>query len=173
MQGILGFNLKLKGEPTVEQIIKELERFISAKRWKEVVFCGFGEPTMRLDCILEVTGWIKKYYPGMKVRLNTNGHGYLLNPGRNVVDELREAGLNAVSVSLNAHNKEVYRQICKPSLKKAYESALNFIRRAREKNLEVEITCVRVPEIDVSKIRELAACLGVKFRVREYVPCFY
>lgn len=173
LRGIAGFNLKLKNEPTVKQVIKQLERFISARRWKEIVFCGFGEPTIKLDCILEVTRWIKRYYPNMKVRLNTNGHGYLLNPGREVVKELKKAGIDAVSVSLNCHNEETYCQVCNPSLKNAYKSVLNFIKRAKEEKIEVEITCVRIPEINVSKIHDLALQLGVKFRIREYVPCFY
>lgn len=173
LRGIAGFNLKLEREPTVKQIIKQLKRFISTRHWKEIVFCGFGEPTMRLDCILEVTEWIKKYWPYIKVRLNTNGHGYLLNPGRNVAKELKKAGIDAVSVSLNGHERKIYRQICKPSFENAYESVLDFIRRAKQEELEVEITCVRVPEIDVSKIRDLALRLNVKFRVRAYIPCFY
>ncbi len=173
LRGIAGFNLKLEREPTVKQIIKQLKRFISTRHWKEIVFCGFGEPTMRLDCILEVTEWIKKHWPYIKVRLNTNGHGYLLNPGRNVAKELKKAGIDAVSVSLNGHERKIYRQVCKPSFENAYESVLDFIRRAKQEELEVEITCVRVPEIDVSKIRDLALRLNVKFRVRAYIPCFY
>jgi len=64
--GIAGFKLKLAQEPSAEQIIECLERHILRRKWKEVVFCGFGEPTIRLDCILEVTRWIKRHYPFFK-----------------------------------------------------------------------------------------------------------
>jgi len=49
---------------------------------------------------------------------------------------------------------------------------LRFIKKAKEL-LNVEITAVRIPEIDVSKIQTLASQLNVRFRLREYVPCFY
>jgi TatD family-associated radical SAM protein len=173
LRGIAGFHLKLKDEPCPERIIEQIERYMPMRRWKEVVFCGFGEPTMRLDCILEVTRWIKRYHPNMKVRLDTNGHGYLLNPGRDAVKEIREAGINAVSVSLNGHDKKTYQYVCKPSLKDAYKSVLSFIVEAKRANLEVEVTAVRIPEIDISKIQNLASQLGVKFRARDYIPCFY
>lgn len=146
---------------------------MSRRRWSEIVFCGFGEPTIRLDCILEVAKWIKRYYPGMRIRLDTNGHGLLLNPGRDVVRELKDAGIDAVSVSLNGHDEETYYRVCKPIFKDAYRSVLDFIKRARDESLDVEVTAVRIPEIDIAKIRDLAVSLGVRFRAREFIPCFY
>lgn len=170
--GIAGFKLKLTEEPDVKQIIKELSESISRRRWREVVFCGFGEPMMRLDCVIEVAKWIKKHFY-MKVRVNTNGHGFLINPGRNVVEELKEAGVDGVSVSLNGHDEKTYNEVCRPIFKDAYKSALEFIRRARDSHLDVEVTVVRVPEIDISRIRNLTSKLKVGFRVRDYIPCFY
>lgn len=87
----------MRREQSSKEVIKELQKVINRKRWKEVVFCGFGEPLERLDCVLEVTRWVKKYH-GNVVRVDTNGHGYLLNGGRDVVGELREAGVDRVSV---------------------------------------------------------------------------
>ena len=73
------------------------------KSWDEAVFCGFGEPTERLDVLLEVAQWIKQHYGRpLKIRVNTNGHGYVLNRGRDVAAELKAAGVDKVSVSLNA-----------------------------------------------------------------------
>lgn len=165
--------MKLKNEPSVKQIIMELSENISRKRWREVVFCGFGEPMMRFDCVIEVTKWIRKHYFFLKVRLNTNGHGFLLNPKRDVIEELKEAGVGRVSVSLNGHDEETYNKVCRPIFENAYKSVLEFIRKARERHLDVEITAVRVPEIDISRIRDLALKLNVKFRARDYIPCFY
>lgn len=62
MNGVGGFNLKLQKEPSVNDVISELQNFINMKNWREIVFCGFGEPTERLDCLLEVVRWIKRYY---------------------------------------------------------------------------------------------------------------
>lgn len=90
-EGIRDFNLRLRREPSSREVIRELQRVIGIKRWREVVFCGFGEPLERLDCVLEVAGWVKRFH-GKVVRVDTNGHGYLLNWGRDVAKELREAG---------------------------------------------------------------------------------
>ena len=62
MKGVGGFKLKLRGDPTAKEIISELQEVMSKKNWKEIVFCGFGDATARLDCLLEVAGWITRYY---------------------------------------------------------------------------------------------------------------
>ena len=105
-QGVGGFNLKLVNEPTPDEIISELEKIFPSLRWSEVVFCGFGEPTARLDVLLEVSRWIKMRCPAIPIRLDTNGHGFSLNKGRDVAAELRAAGLSKVSESLNGYDDE-------------------------------------------------------------------
>ena len=170
--GVREFNLKLRKEPSSNEVIKELQKVINIKNWKEVVFCGFGEPLERLDCVLEVTRWVKKYY-GKAVRVDTNGQGYLLNKGREVVKELKDAGVDKVSVSLNAHEEARYNQVCKPEFKNAFETVLEFIERAKKMDLDTEITAVTIAEVDISKVREIAKKLRVGFRVREYIPCFW
>ena len=169
--GINGFNLRLREEPTLSQIIDELQNFISRRSWKEVVFCGFGEPLERLDRVLEVTKWIKKHFP-ITVRIDTNGQAYLLNRGRNVISELKEAGVDRISVSLNAHNKETYKHVCKPESQNAYENVIKFIEKAKEQ-FDTEITTVTIPEVSISEIKEMARKIGVKFRPRVYQPCFW
>ena len=152
-----------------EEVIEELQTQLNRKNWNEIVFCGFGEPLERLDLVLEVTRWIKKH-SWKPVRVDTNGQGYLLNKGRDVAVELKEAGVNKVNVSLNAHNKETYNEICKPMFEDAYENVLEFITRAKEAGLEIEATAVTLPEIEISKVKELAEKMGAKFSVREYIP---
>jgi cyclic pyranopterin phosphate synthase len=170
--GIQEFNLKLEKEPTSEEVIEELRKVMNRKNWSEIVFCGFGEPLERLDLVLEVTRWLKKHY-WKTVRVDTNGQGYLLNKGRDVVRELKEAGVNKVSVSLNAHNKEAYNEVCKPRFEDAYESVIDFIKKAKEEGLETEATAVTIPEVEITKVKELAENMGVKFSVREYIPFFW
>jgi TatD family-associated radical SAM protein len=171
-KGIRDFNLKLEEEPTAEEVIGELQKVMNRKNWSEVVFCGFGEPLERLNLVLEVTRWIKKHH-WKTVRVDTNGQGYLLNRGRDVVRELKEAGVDKVGVSLNAHDKETYNQVCKPLFEDAYENVLEFIKKAKEEGLETEATAVTIPEVNLAKVKELAEKLGVKFSVREYIPCFW
>ncbi|MGD0450390.1 MAG: TatD family nuclease-associated radical SAM protein [Candidatus Bathyarchaeia archaeon] len=172
-RGVGGFNLKLSEEPSVEQIICELGKVWHMRSWDEVVFCGFGEPTERLDVLLEVTRWIRQHYGRpLKIRVNTNGHGYALNMGRDVATELKTAGVDRVSVSLNAGDKETYNEICKPTFADTFEAVIDFINKTKSV-LEVEVTVVRMPEVDVPKAKTLADGLDVSFRVREYIPCFY
>ncbi|MBC7130040.1 radical SAM protein [Candidatus Bathyarchaeota archaeon] len=172
-KGVGSFNLKLYREPSPKEVIVELQSFINLRNWREIVFCGYGEPTARLDCLLEVSKWIKRYYGKIAtLRVDTNGQGYLLNEGREVVEELREAGINKVSISLNAPDKETYNEICRPKFENAFESILTFIEKAKQ-CLDVEVTAVSLPELDIKRIAELANNLGVPLRIREYIPCFW
>jgi len=172
-RGVGDFVLKLKQEPSAAQVITELGGVIGRKAWKEIVFCGFGEPTAKLDCLVEVARWIRRSYgKPVVIRVNTNGHGYVLNVGRDVVAELKAAGVDKVSVSLNAHNEETYNEICKPMFAGAYAAVLEFIEKAKEK-LDVEVTAVTTPEVDLHEVEELAKRMGVKFRLRVCIPCFW
>ncbi len=170
--GVGGFNLRLKREPTAEEVIFELQEVINARNWSEIVFCGFGEPMERLDLLLEVVKWIKKYYAkATKIRIDTNGHGCLLNKGRDMVRELKAVGVDKISVSLNAHNEEIYNHVCRPKLGDAYESVLEFIEKAKG-SFDVEVTTVAIPEVNIEGVNELAQKMGVRFRIREPVLCF-
>ena len=171
--GVGGFRLKLNEEPSATQVIAELKEVIHMRKWAEMVFCGFGEPTERLDVLLEVTRWIRQHYgKPLVVRVNTNGQGYVLNRDRDVAKELKAAGVNKVSVSLNAGDEETYNEVCKPNFDNAYRAVLEFIAKAKEV-LEVEITAVTIPEVDLHKVEAVAEEIGVKFRLRDYIPCFW
>jgi len=172
-QGVGSFNLKFSEEPSLGQITGELEGVLGMRNWVEAVFCGFGEPTERLDVLLAVARWIRQQYRRpLKIRVNTNGHGYALNQGKDVAAELRAVGVDKVSVSLNAGDRETYEQICKPTFEDAYDAVINFIRKAKPV-LQVEATAVRMLEVNVAEAKAAADGLGVEFRVREYIPCFY
>jgi cyclic pyranopterin phosphate synthase len=173
-QGVSAFNLKLEREPTTAKVKAELEAAFPLKRWSEVVFCGFGEPTARLDVLLEVAQWIRKRYGGsIPIRVDTNGHGYALNKGRDVAQELHAAGINKVSVSLNGHDEASYAENCRPQFEGGFAAVLDFIRKAKRTGLDVEISAVRMPEVDLKKVGAVAKSLGVPLRVREYIPCFW
>jgi GTP 3',8-cyclase len=172
-RGVGDFDLRLEAEPSVAQIVADLTEVLHMRIWDELVFCGFGEPTERLDVLLEVAKWVRQNYGRpLQIRLDTNGHGYMLNPGRNVAAELKAAGVDRVSVSLNAGDKETYNEICKPIFLEGYEVVLDFILKAKLL-LDVEVTAVRLPEVDLAKVKSVADGLGVLFNVREYIPCFY
>jgi GTP 3',8-cyclase len=172
-RGVDDFTLKLDSEPSFEHVALELDEAFNRKRWKEVVFCGFGEPTERLDLLLMLARCLKwRYEDPVPIRVNTNGHGYSLNPGRDVIEELKAAGVDKVSVSLNAGDEETYNEICKPIFAGAYTAVLGFIEKAKLV-LDVEVTAVTKPEVDLHKVEALANRMGVKFRLRQCIPCFW
>ncbi|OGV96725.1 MAG: radical SAM protein [Nitrospinae bacterium RIFCSPLOWO2_02_FULL_39_110] len=158
---VQGYNLKLEKEPSAEEILKEIGNPV---KYDEIVFCGYGEPTLRLNLIKEISKEIKEM--GGKIRLNTNGHGNLINK-RNILPELKGL-VDSISVSLNAENGEKYNKICHPALKNgAYESVKEFIREAKNYIGEVTATIVDMPEVDEEECRRITEKeLKVKFRVR-------
>jgi TatD family-associated radical SAM protein len=170
--GINGFMLKLSHDPATYEVTNDVKDIVHKRRWREIVFCGFGEPLMRLDTVLEVTRWLKQYHFDTTIRVDTNGQAQLLYKDRNVITELKKAGVDRVSVSLNAHNQQIYNQICKPKSQNAYTAALNFIKAAKNE-FDTEVTAVTIPEADLPKIERIAFDLGAKFRKRDYVPCFW
>ncbi|MFQ6068483.1 MAG: TatD family nuclease-associated radical SAM protein [Candidatus Bathyarchaeia archaeon] len=167
--GIAGFNLKLKDEPPSNRIINVLQNVLNRRHWKEIVFCGFGEPTTRLDTLLEVACWINK--TALKpVRIDTNGHAFLLYPKRDVVNELKKAGVSKLSVSLNAHNETIYNEVCQPKFENAFDKVLEFVEQVKDKGFNVEVTAVTIPEIEISAVEKLASDMKVQFRARQYLP---
>jgi cyclic pyranopterin phosphate synthase len=173
-QGVGGFNLKLEREPTTAEVKAELEAALPLRQWGEVVFCGFGEPTARLDVLLEVARWLRERCGGsVPLRVDTNGHGYVLNKGRDVAEELRDAGVSSVSVSLNGYDEASYAENCRPQFEGGFAAVLDFVKKAKRAGLLVEVSAVRMPEINVEKVKAVAESLGVPLRVREYIPCFW
>jgi len=159
-----GYRLRLDSEPTLEEILRELELAFLEGPADEVVFVGFGEPTMRLDEVLKVCEWLKlRRVPS---RLDTNGHGQLLHPGREVAHKLAAAALGAVSVSLVAHNSEVYNQLCRPMFSKAYRAVLKFAEDCLKEGMKVALSVVELPEVDIEACRNIAEKMGADFRVR-------
>jgi GTP 3',8-cyclase len=171
-QGVGEFNLKLKTEPSEAQVKVELEAALPKRHWSEVVFCGFGEPTARLDLLLELARYIRTR-SRLPVRLDTNGHGCRLNPERDVAAELKSAGVSKVSVSLNGYDEATYAENCRPAFEGAYAATVEFVRRAKAAGLAVEVSALRMPEVDLEKVRAVADELGVPLRVRDYVACFW
>jgi TatD DNase family protein len=162
---VRGHNLRLEREPSVEEIIRDLEPALGGSR--EVVFCGYGEPTLRLDELKVLARWLKERR--CRVRLNTNGQGSLIHD-RNIAVEL-EGLVDACSVSLNAQDSETYETLCKPTHgQAAFGSVKGFISEAKAAGMEVTSTVVDVPYwVDVEACRRLSEEeLGVPLRVRRY-----
>ncbi len=161
--GVHGYDLRLSKEPSLEEVIEALEK-CDLSKYKEIVFTGLGEPTIRFDVVLEVTRWLKSR--DIRVRLDTNGHAALINPDKDVILELKNAGIDSISVSLNAESEEKYNKLCRPINKNAYTAALDFVKAARKAGIKTRITVVNVSEIDMEKCRKLAEELDSEFHIR-------
>ena len=161
---VKGHYLRLKHEPTFQDVIKAVGDS-PAMKYDEIVFCGFGEPLIRLDIVKEVGLFLKKQ--GCKIRIDTYGLANLVH-GRNVLPELKF--VDTISISLNAHDSETYQKLVKtPYGDKAFPALVWFLKEAKKHISKVVATVVAVPELDIEACRKLAEDeIGVAFRVREY-----
>jgi GTP 3',8-cyclase len=163
-EGVLGESLVLDHEPDFEEVTRAIELEFLEGPADEVVFCGFGEPTMRLDVVLAVTEWLR--LRRVRARLDTNGHGQLLNPDLDVPAALAAAGLGAVTVSLNAADPEAYDHICRPLFSKAHRAVIRFAEECLRHGMKTTLTAVAYPDADLPGCEALAAALGAGFRTR-------
>ena len=161
--GVYGYDLRLSQDPSEEEIMQELEN-LNLAAYKEVVFTGFGEPACRFDTVIRLTQWL--HQRGIPVRLDTNGHAALICPGRDVVAELKAAGLTALSVSLNAESEETYNRLCRPVFEGSYRAMLDFTKRAIMAGIRTRMTVVGRQSIDIAECEKIATGLGASFRVR-------
>jgi TatD DNase family protein len=160
---VKGHYLKLPGEPTVEEVLVEAG---DPSRYDEIVFCGFGEPLLRLGDVKEIAHALKG--KGAKIRVNTDGLANLVH-GRNVLPEL--SGLvDALSVSLNAPDAETYARLCPNRYGTAsFPALLDFLREAPRHIPSVTATAVALPGLDPEAVRRLAESIeGVEFRLRPF-----
>lgn len=161
---VKGHYLRLKEEPAFQDVIRAVgDR--PAEKYNEIVFCGFGEPLIRLDLVKEAGLFLKKQ--GCKIRIDTDGLANLVH-GRNILPELKF--VDTISVSLNAPDSETYQRLVKtPYGDKAFPAIVWFLKEAKKYIPKVVATVVAVPGLDIETCRKLAEDeIGVAFRVREY-----
>jgi TatD DNase family protein len=159
---VKGHELRLSHEPNFAEVMAAVD---AAAGFSEVVFCGYGEPLIRLDLVKEVAAELKRR--GLRVRINTDGQANLVH-GRNILPEL--SGLvDALSVSLNAADPDTYQTLCNTPFGAAgFQGVCDFLREATRHVPQVTASAVALPGLDVAKVKELAQSLGVDFREREY-----
>lgn len=157
-------SLWLKREPMADEV-KEMIRAWDVDGFEELVFCGYGEPTERLDVLLEIARFVKET-TDLKVRINTNGLSDLIN-GKETVP-LMAGVIDKVSVSLNQCTAEKYESLCHPKFGlKSWDAMLKFTGEAKKLLPEVAMSVVGViPEEDIARCREIAAGFGIVLRVR-------
>ncbi|MGE5861457.1 MAG: TatD family hydrolase [Ignavibacteria bacterium] len=160
---VKGYNLKLNldDEPPAEAYIKEIG---NPEDYSEIVFCGFGEPTIRWDVVKEVAGFVKA--SNRKTRLDTNGHGNIINK-RDITPELQGL-MDAVSISMNTSDQDQYSQIMQvePAL---FDEMILFAKNAKKFVGKVIMTVVDYDNIDIMQAKRMAEeDIGGEFRTRDY-----
>ena len=165
-------SLWLEREPTRQEALDSfLGRDVCS--YREIVFCGYGEPTYRLDDILWLVDQLKERFGGKlpPVRINTNGHANLFL-GRDVAP-LLQGRIDTISISLNGSTPEEYCAVTKPRQGvQAWDAMLDFARECREYVPHVVMTIVdkdKTPE-EIARCRRLTEDLGVTLRIRAYIP---
>ena len=171
---VVGANLFLSSENVnAEDVIAQLEK-IHEKLSSEIIFCGYGEPMLKLDIIKEVAKYIKEKYPNTIIRINTNGQANLVYK-RNVLPELKGL-IDKFSISLNGENEEVYNRISLPKIEGAYTAVKDFIKEAVKEGFDTTATIVtgyKNYNVDMQKCIEITKDLGAKFRERPWIENGY
>jgi len=159
---VKGHNLRITHEPTTGEVIAEIG---DPARYDEIVFCGYGEPTIRLDAVKEISQWVKAR--GGRTRINTDGHGNVINK-RNIVPEL--VGLiDAVSISLNSTDPQQYGELMNIDGGKMFPAMMEFAREAVKSLPSVVMTIVDVDGVDKEKARRLVEEeIGATFSTRPF-----
>ncbi len=158
-------SLMLEREPTVEEVKAELRRW-KVQEYDEVIFCGYGEPTERLDDLLEIARFIKAAY-GKPVRINTIGLADLIWE-RETAPELAGV-IDAVSVSMNEADAESFNALCHPRFGlKSYDAMLKYIEDVKQyvPHVAVSVVSGSISRDSLERCRAKAEQMGVSFKVR-------
>jgi len=171
---VAGTNLVLdRDNVTADEVIQELinHATTSLATHEEVIFCGYGEPLLKLGILKDVCKFIKTKFPYVKVRVNTNGHASKVLR-KNVPRELKGL-VDSMSISLNAPNAQAYEKACKPNFKGAYEAMLEFTRQCIEAKIPVIMSAVSGFNLELDEgiveCYKISQELGVRFKIREYI----
>ncbi|MHB1516395.1 MAG: TatD family nuclease-associated radical SAM protein [Acidiferrobacteraceae bacterium] len=157
-----GASLRLtrREEPSVVEVLAAID---AAGPYREVVFCGFGEPTLRLDAVLVLGRTLKRRH--LQVRLNTDGLANLRHQ-RDITPDLAGA-IDTVSISLNAQDERTYVRHCLPPEPGAYPALLDFAARAVRHVPTVTLSAIEgLDDVDVPACRHIATAIGAGFRAR-------
>ena len=161
-------SLWLKKEPTVAEVINAVKD-IYFDDCDGFVFCGYGEPTCRLDALIETAKILKSIY-NQPIRLNTNGQSDLIN-GSGTAEKLKGL-IDSVSISLNSSNEDDYDTLCRPVFGiKAYNAMFDFGRNCVGIIPEVIFSVVEetLSHDDIEKCRQKVESIGARMRVRKFI----
>ncbi|MCR5272801.1 MAG: TIGR04100 family radical SAM protein [Lachnospiraceae bacterium] len=159
--------LWLLREPTVEEVKKEFEKF-DMDKYEEVVFCGYGEPTERLDALLSVASFVKEKYK-KTIRVNTNGLANLIH-NRDTAPEFKGL-VDVISISLNTPDPVAYQAIVRSKFGDiSFNEMLKFAGEVKNYVPKVILSTVdtTITHEQEDKCRKICEDLGVTYRIRAW-----
>lgn len=171
---VCGQDMWLKSEKiTSDDVIEQLNKY-EDKIAKGVTFCGYGEPTMKFEVLKQVAEYIKHNYPDTFIKVNTNGHGNVINK-KDILPELKGL-VDEFSISLNAQNSDLYKELSQPKIDNAYESMKDFAKKAYENGFKTTLSVVsgyKDYDVDLALCEKIAKDLHASFRNREWIENGY
>lgn len=172
---VSGSNLNLSNENIkTEDVISQIKEKMTPEV-KEIVFCGYGEPLLRLDNLKEVAAFIKETYPNLVVRINTNGQANVVYQ-KNIIPEIKGL-IDGISISLNSDNAKQYQELSQSKFgEKVFEEIKTFAKLCQEAGIDTSLSIVtgyKDNVINVENCQKIADSLGVKLRVREWLDKGY
>lgn len=171
---VVGTNMWLESEKitsqnVIDQLLQHKDKFS-----KGITFCGYGEPTMKFNILKEVAHYVKQNYPDTKIKVNTNGHGNIINQ-KDILPELKDL-IDEFSISLNAQNEELYNILSQPGIKDGYNAMLNFAKESVDLGFKTTLSIVSKFEdydVNIDDCEKIANNIGAEFRNREFIPNGY
>lgn len=165
--GIGEDSLWLKKEPTVEDVLEQIEHFDISKH-RQIVFCGYGEPTLKLDVLIECAKIMKKKY-NLPIRINTNGQANLYY--KKDITPLFDGLIDKVSISLNHSSAKEYDKICHSIYgEEAFYGLLDFAKKCKQHVPNVVLTIVDILPDDVqNECKKIANDIGVTLKIRKLI----
>ena len=160
-------SLWLEHEPSIEELKEEFKKSDMSK-YGEVVFCGFGEPTERLQVLLEAAAFVKQEY-GKNIRVNTNGLSDLVN-GTDTAP-MFQGIVDTISISLNTPKAERYLELTRSRFGiRSFEAVLTFAKNVKKYVDTVILTSVdtTLSTEEEEECRAICGKLGVTYRIRPW-----
>lgn len=165
---VMGNNsLWLENEPSYDEIISAFDKIDDKENYREFVFCGYGEPTMRLDVLLKVAKYIKSK-TNAKIRVNTNGTSDLIHGEKTA--HMFKGCVDSISISLNSYSSNTYDSICHPIYENTFEGIIEFAKDIKNYVPDVAFTVVDVIGKEaIEKCKKIANSVEIDLRVRQYI----
>lgn len=170
---VQGANMWLSKRPELDEVISQLKEKENLIK-NGVTFCGYGEPLLELDLVISVAKYIKENYPNTKIKINTNGHANAVHK-KDVIADLKNY-IDEISISLNAHNEDLYKELSQPKIENAYFEMLDFAKKCAENDIKTVLSVVtnfKNYEIDLQSCEKIAHDIGAKLRERPWIENGY